>query len=119
MSEFPQLKTEAVAQYPAQKTVSYSTQVMKFVDGSSQRCREYSAPIRRWIISLDLLDEAELAAMEEFFLSQQGELGEFSFSDPWDGTEYENCSLDNSDTALEYLRQGRSRTMLIVRENRS
>jgi hypothetical protein len=118
MSEFPQLKTGAVAQYPALKSVSYSTHVMRFVDGSEQRCREYGAPIRRWIIRLDLLDEAEMAQMEAFFVSQQGELGDFSFTDPWDGAEYASCSLDNGDVALEYLRQGRGRTMLVVKENR-
>ena len=118
MSNFPQLKTGAVAQYPAQKTVSYRTHVLRFVDGSDQRFREYSASLHRWAIRLDLLDESELAAVEQFFLSQQGELSDFSFTDPWDGAEYTSCSLENGDAALEYYRQGRGRTVLVLKENR-
>ena len=119
MSEFPQLKTGAVAQYPARKTVSYRTHVLRFVDGSDQRFREYSAAVHRWIIRLDLLDEAELGEVEQFFLSQQGELSDFSFTDPWDGDEYASCSLESGQTALEYYRQGCGRAMLVVKENRS
>lgn len=34
MQEFPLLKSGAVAQYPAQRAIRFSTQVMRFVDGS-------------------------------------------------------------------------------------
>ncbi|MCP5112756.1 MAG: DUF2460 domain-containing protein [bacterium] len=119
MSDFPQLKSGAVAQYPAQKSIAYSTQVMRFLDGTEQRFRHFGAPVRRWVIQLDLLDEAELAAMEQFFLGEQGRLGEFEFTDPWTGAVHTNCSLDEDDARLDYLREGRGNTTLIVRENRS
>ena len=119
MSDFPLLKSGAVAQYPIRKSLSYSTQVMTFVDGSEQRVRDYKAPIRRWIIQLDRLDEGELAALEQFFLSQQGRAGEFAFTDPWTDTIHSSCCLDEDGAAFDYLREGRGQTTLIVRENRS
>ncbi len=119
MSDFPLLKSGAVAQYPVRKSVSYSTHVMTFVDGSEQRTRDYPAPIHRWVIQLDLLDEAELSSLEQFFLSQQGRVGEFTFTDPWTDTVYASCCLDEDSAVLEYLREGRGQTMLVVRENRS
>ena len=118
MSDFPLLKTGAVMQYPAEKELGYATHVMRFVDGSEQRCREYSVPLHRWLIRLDLLDEMELATMEEFFLARQGSLDAFSFTDPWDGTPYPNCSFENEEAVIEYLGEGRGRTALVVKENR-
>lgn len=119
MSDFPLLKSGAVAQYPIRKSVYYSTQVMTFVDGSEQRLRDYPAPIRSWVIQLDLLDEAELSALEQFFLTQQGRVGEFAFTDPWTDTVYPSCRLEEDSAVLKYLREGKGRTMLVVRENRS
>ena len=46
-----------------------------------------------WDIQLSQLDEGELAAIEEFFLASQGAFGSFSFTDPSDGTVYDNCSV--------------------------
>ncbi len=119
MSDFPLLKTGAVLQYPARKELAFSTRVLRFLDGSEQRFREYGAPLRRWVIQLDLLDEAELSALERFFQTQQGALGDFSFTDPWDGTEYESCSIADDACAWEYVREGRGRTMLVIKENRN
>src|SRR5512134_1307110 len=116
MSEFPRLKTGAVAQYPAEKTIACSTQVLRFVDGSEQRCREYSAPLRKWIIGLDLLDERELAELEGFFIAQQGAFGDFVFVDPWDGTEYAHCSLGHPEVALQYVAPGDGKCRLTVYE---
>ena len=119
MSDFPQLKSGAVAQYPAQRTLSYSTRIMRFLDGSEQRFRDYGVPVRRWVIRLDLLDESEMEAVERFLATQQGKLSDFSFDDPWTGSEHASCSLDGDTAVLEYLREGRGRTTLVVRENRS
>ena len=119
MSTFPQLKTGAVGQYPAHRSLSYSTRVVQFLDSTEQRFRDYHAPVHRWIIPMDRLDEAETAAIEEFFASQQGQYGDFSFTDPWDGTEYPSCSLESDAAVLEQGRQGHGKTILIVRENRS
>ena len=100
MSTFPKLKTGAVAQYPIVRELRLQNQTMRFVDGSRQGYRDAGAVRRRWVIRLDLLDEGVLAAIEEFFIAQQGAYGEFNFVDPWDGHEYENCRLERDEAVL-------------------
>jgi hypothetical protein len=119
MSSFPKLKTGAVAQYPATRTVSYATEVFRFLDGAEQRYRGRGAEMRRWVIRLDLLDETELAALEEFFESMQGAFGSFAFEDPWDGKQYPDCSLEGDEFEAEMQGEMRAKTSLVVRENRS
>ncbi len=118
MSAFPVLKTGAVAQYPANRAIEHSTSVLVFVDGSEQRFREFASPARKWVIRLELLDEGELAALEDFLIAQQGRLGTFSFTDPWDGTTYPDCSLEADSIPLESQDLMRGRTTMVVRKNR-
>ena len=118
MSAFPLLKTGAVLQYPATRVIQNSTCVLRFLDGTEQRFREYQSAVRKWMVRLDLLDESEMAAVEEFFVTQQGPLGTFSFTDPWDGTTHPNCSLEGDAVPLELRDLMRGRTALVVRENR-
>lgn len=119
MSEFPRLKTGAVAQYPLAKIKKYATEVFRFLDGSEQRCRDYSAPLRRWIIQLNQLDEQEMAQIEEFFRARQGQASTFSFTDPWTGEEHPACSLEDADLISQYAEPGRGSATLVVREERA
>jgi phage-related protein len=117
MATFPKLKTGAVLQYPAARGLRFASQVLRFVDGTEQRFRTAAAALRRWEIRLDFLDESEIAEIEQFFLENQGAFGSFSFTDPWDGTEYPNCSLESGELHLLALAEMRGRTALVVREN--
>ena len=117
MAMFPTLKTGAVAQYPATRTLAFSTKVLRFIDGSEQRFREFKRPLRQWTIRLDLLDEDETAAVETFFQSEQGRAGSFTFTDPWDGTTYPDCSLDHDTVDIDAEGPDRGRVALVVREN--
>lgn len=119
MSAFPKLKTGAVAQYPATKGVSRATEVFRFLDGTEQRYRALGAAVRRWVIRLELLDDTELAGLEQFFTTAQGRFGSFSFEDPWDGTVHADCSLEEDELAVELLGEARGRVALVVRENRN
>ena len=119
MSSFPLLKTGAVMQYPARRILHYSTEVVRFLDGREQRYREFKSVIHRWVIRLDLLDEDEMYRLQDFFLTEQGRYGNFSFVDPWNGTEYPNCSLESDEADFDSLEEARGRTMLIVKENRN
>ncbi len=119
MAEFPILKTGAVMQYPAQRTLAYSTTVLRFIDGSEQRYRDIGSPERTWAVRLELLDEAETAALAEFLHAQQGELYDFSFTDPWNGNEYLSCRVVGANTVFEYLGEGRGKATLLIRENRT
>lgn len=119
MNSFPALKTGAVMQYPAGRTVTFSTQTLRFFDGSEQRFADYGAPLHQWNIQLDLLDEAEMKAMETFFREMTGQSGAFSFTDPWDGQVYPSCSFGGDELDESFLAELRGRTSLLVIENRS
>jgi len=60
-----------------------------------------------------------MAAFEQFFQGNQGRLGSFAFTDPWDGTQYSNCSLSSDELDLSSLAEMSGRTSLTVIENRS
>jgi Conserved hypothetical protein 2217 (DUF2460) len=119
MASFPTLKTGAVMQYPGKRSLQFATEVLRFLDGSEQRYRDSPSMLHRWIIQLDLLDEAELAALDQFFVSNQGAFGSFSFTDPWDGTVYPNCSLENDTFNFSVRAEMCGKTSVTVRENRN
>lgn len=119
MATFPALKTGAVAQYGSSRTRRFSTQVFRFLDGREQRFQDFGAPLRRWTIRLSLLDEAELGALESFFISHGGQAQTFAFPDPWDGTVYANCSFDHDQLATQYGGEARGMASVTVKENRS
>lgn len=119
MANFPFLKTNAVMQYPATRDFRFTNAVLHFVDGSEQCYRESSEALRRWLIRLDLLDEAEMARLQAFFVAEQGRAGGFSFIDPWEEEEYADCSLDQESFEFELTGEMRARTVLVVRQNRS
>ncbi len=118
MASFPTLKTGAVAQYPSDRQQSFSTQVFRFVDGSEQRFPAYGAALRRWTVRLDLLDEAELTALQQFFQSAGGRAGTFSFTDPFSGTAYSNCSFDTDELDLTFGGPQAGKTSIGIKENR-
>jgi phage-related protein len=119
MASFPALKTGAVAQYGSDRSRKFSTQVLRFMDGSEQRFPGYGTPLLQWVIRLDLLDESELENLELFFENEGGRAGTFSFTDPWDGTVYPNCSFGSDDLALEFQEIARGTTQVVVKENLS
>lgn len=119
MDSFPILSTGAVLQYPASKSLRFSTQIVRFIDGSEQRFSDYPKVLRRWTVALDRLSETEMNKFREFFRIRNGAAGQFSFTDPWDGALYPNCSLENDQMAETLVEEGRGKTTLIIRENRS
>ena len=119
MSDFPTLNTGAVMQYPAARDTRFSTQIVRFVDGSEQRFRDFGVSLRRWIIQLDQLTETEMASMRNFFRAQRGAAGTFSFTDPWDSTQHADCSLEGDEMIEDFTDVRRGRTTLVVKENRT
>ena len=107
-----------MAQYPSDRTKTAFTSVYRFLDGGEQRFRTGTGPLKRWVIRLDYLDESELVALEDFFLSQSGKYGSFSFTDPWDSTVHPNCSMDADTLELNFSDVGRGQSHLVVKENR-
>ncbi len=118
MASFPTLKTGAVAQYPSDRTTRSSTQVLRFLDGGEQRFAGFGTPLKRWLIRLELLDDAELAGLEDFFVEQGGQAGTFAFTDPWDGTVHANCSFEGDTMKADYRGRGDGVASVVVKENR-
>lgn len=119
MANFPKLKTGAIAQYPTGKTFRFRNQILRFVDGTDQRYRDSAGPLHIWEIRLDKLDEREMAGIEAFFAENQGSFGNFTFTDPWDGQVYPNCSLASDSLSLVSLNEMQGTVALKVIENRS
>jgi hypothetical protein len=118
MTTLPSLKTKAVAQYPASRAIRFQNQVVRFVDGNEQRYRDAAGPLHRWIIRLNELDESEMTALEDFFTTNEGRFSNFAFTDPWDGTQYANCSLEGDEMQMISAAELRGKTSLTVVENR-
>jgi hypothetical protein len=97
----------------------YQNQALRFVDGTEQRYRDSERPLRRWEIRLSQLDEGEMAVLEEFFTANQGAYGSFTFTDPFDGATYPDCSLEADALGLAAVADMRGTTSLTVVENRS
>jgi hypothetical protein len=92
--------------------------VLRFLDGGEQRFAGFGAPLKRWLIRLQLLDESELAGIEEFFVEQGGQAGIFAFTDPWDGAVYANCSFEGDTMTADYRGRGAGVASVVVKENR-
>ena len=108
-----------VAQYPTDRRRNFSTQVVRFLDGSEQRFSGYGSALMSWTIHYELLDESEVAAIEAFFDSEGGRAGTFSFTDPFDGTVYPSCSFANDQLGMEFAGPQDGNMQLVIRENRS
>jgi hypothetical protein len=118
MATFPKLKTGAVAQYPASRGFRFQNQILRFLDGTDQRYRDSAGPLVSWEIRLDQLDETEMAALQGFFVANQGSFASFAFKDPWSGQTYQNCSLASDEMNITSLAEMQTRTSLIVVQNR-
>jgi len=118
VASFPALKTGAVAQYPSDRVKQTFTSVYRFIDGREQRVRNGSTALKRWVLRFDLLDEAELTAIEAFFLDQAGQFESFLFTDPWDNAVYPNCSFDDDSIVLHFDGPSKGVTQVTIRENR-
>ena len=118
MATFPNLKTGAVTQYPATRAFRFQNQILRFLDGTDQRYRDSAGPLHGWEIRLDQLDETEMAALQAFFLANQGSFTNFAFTDPWSGQVYLNCALASDTMSVTFLSEMQGMTSLIVLENR-
>ena len=116
MPTLPLLKCGQFAQYPIRRTLLYHVETVSFLDGSEQRCAR-SRPLHQWTIQLNQIDEQELIALESFVQLQQGEVGQFEFTDPSDGVHYPNCSFELDVLDETFKAPAWAQTLLIIREN--
>jgi hypothetical protein len=88
------------------------------MDGSDQRYRQYTPALQRWTIKLNLLDEGELHALEQFFATQEGGFGTFSFVDPWTQSVYLSCSFEQDTLFYQLTDTSQGTLSVVVVENR-
>jgi hypothetical protein len=111
---FPVLKTGAVAQYPLGREVRFSTQAVRFLDGSQQRFRLYGNGLRRWIVNLDLLDAQELSAVIAFVELQGSDV--FAFTDPFTGIVSARCAISGEQFDATMKNETSGQTMVVIEE---
>lgn len=114
MATFPVLKTGAVAQYPLDYGVRFSTQAVRFMDGSQQKFRLYGNGLRRWTLKLDLLGEDELAALIAFVEEQGGT--PFSFVDPATGAIASKCVISGQQFDATMTGEMRGQSTIVIEE---
>jgi len=119
MAAFPLLKTQAVAQYPASRALRFQNQRVRFLDGNEQRYRDSAGPLHQWTIRLKELDETEMAAVEQFFMANQGRFTTFSFTDPWDSAVYPVCAVASDVLSLSFAGEMRGNATITIVEYRS
>ncbi|HEX4277191.1 MAG TPA: hypothetical protein VHZ74_17665 [Bryobacteraceae bacterium] len=111
---FPVLKTAAAAQYPFERVVQFSTQAVRFLDGSRQSYRIYASGLRQWILKLDLLDEQELGEVIGF-MEAQGSTP-FAYTDPVSGTTAPKCVLSGEQFDAGMTDEMRGQARLVIEE---
>jgi len=114
MATFPVLKTGAVAQYPLERGVRFSTQAVRFMDGSRQTFRLYGAGLRRWTVKLDLLDEEELGAVIAFVEQQTSAV--FAFTDPVTGVNVATCVISGEQIDATLNPEMSGQTTVVIEE---
>ena len=118
MATFPALSTGAFVQHPTATKYDCGTEVIRFLDGSDQRCLVRSRTLRSWTVKLQLLSDQELARLEQFFIDVQGSYGTFSFIDPRSGVVYPQCRFQDSSLMTGYQALGQGATDMVVVEVR-
>ncbi len=114
---FPTLRTGATAQYPLLREVRFSTEIVRFLDGSEQAYRNGAAPRSRWVLDLSALDDREVAMLKAFFEQQKGRWGTFTFADPWTGQVYPACSFENDTFPQAQNGEDRNSARLVIYEH--
>src|SRR5580658_5393797 len=114
MATFPVLKTGAVAQYPLGRGVHFSTQAVRFMDGSQQKFRLIGTGLRRWTLKLELLDEEELGAVISFVEQQTS--ATFAFTDPVTGDNVATCIISGEQFDATLNRDMSGQTTVVIEE---
>lgn len=90
MASFPKLKTGAAAQYGCERIVEQPATVQRFLDGTTRRFAASKAR-RSWRLRLTGLSAQEAERIGSFIAAHLESQDRFTFHDPWDGCDYEDC----------------------------
>jgi hypothetical protein len=90
--------------------------IVRFLDGSEQRCLVRGRKLRRWLVSLAQLNESELASVEQFFEEAQGNAQLFTFIDPLTSDAVPNCRISNPSITTQYKALGSGAASVWIEE---
>jgi hypothetical protein len=82
MLAFPQLPSGAPAQFPIKKHCAQRTIVNTLTDGHVVRLADPGAALSQWQLLYQNLADAEIAILQQFFATCEGQLNAFTFLDP-------------------------------------
>jgi hypothetical protein len=82
MHYFPQLPNGAAVQYPFVKRQAVRTALGVHLDGTNSKLPDAAGSTVRWNLTFRGLSDEERNAIESFFETMEGRLGEFTFLDP-------------------------------------
>lgn len=114
MATFPLLKTGAAAQYPLEMGWQSASEEVRFLDGSRQTYLLHRAPMRRWYLQFDLLDEVEVSQLSQFV--EANKYLPFAFPDPISGTTIPACRFHGAAVIVDSKTEGSAAVSLVVEE---
>lgn len=82
MLYFPQLASGAVGQYPISKSLIQRTITNTLPDGSVIKYADPGSPLVQWTLRFQALADSEVALLQQFFATCEGQLNAFTFTDP-------------------------------------
>jgi len=82
MLYFPQLSSGATGQYPIQKRCIARTIVNQLPDGHMVKYADAGAEQIEWQLTFQDLTDSEIAGLQQFFTTCEGQLNGFTFLDP-------------------------------------
>lgn len=82
MLYFPQLASGAVGQYPVSKHLIQRTITNTLPNGSVIKYADPCAPSVQWNLPFQGLSDSEIALLQQFFETCEGQLNAFTFADP-------------------------------------
>jgi hypothetical protein len=81
---FPQLSSGATGQYPVRKKLADRTIINQLSDGHTVKFVDAGANLVEWQLTYQDLTDSEIANLQQFFSSCEGQLTGFTFLDPMD-----------------------------------
>ena len=82
MLYFPQLASGAVGQYPVTKNQFQRTITNTLPDARTIKYSDPGAPMVQWRLEYEGLSDSEIAVLQQFFATCEGQLHAFTFADP-------------------------------------
>ena len=114
---FPSLSTGKVAQYPLERRLGFSSEVVEFMNAGEQVYMDRYPGRRVWALEYSGLNGRDVKALQDHFESNQGRKGVFTFTDPWNNTVFTTCSFAQDELDIAQEHEDSSRVRLLIYEH--